>query len=98
MTMMGSPDRPDPDSPFEYWRWCLLADRLGMHAPEPRGTDIETLAAEHYALLWQVGMEQLASRSHRLAERCRDLLVQTCLDENRPFAAWITDPQQIGAL
>src|SRR5436190_11353486 len=53
LELTEAPDRPDPDSPFEYWRWILLAERLGMGAPPPTGSEFEQLIARHYAELWR---------------------------------------------
>jgi hypothetical protein len=82
LTISESPDRPDPESPFEYWRWTLLADRLGLSPPAPRGSPVEQLAAEHFAQLWRVGLTRLYGQSERLARECRDLMVHTCIDAN----------------
>jgi hypothetical protein len=98
MRMTESPDRPDAESPFEYWRWVLLADRLNFSAPAPAGDDIQQRAAEHYAALWRIGLGRLAKVSRRVALECRDALTHTALDRGRPVAAWVADPQQAAAL
>ncbi len=94
LILTDGPDRPDPDSPFEYWRWVLLADRLGLGAPAPSGDEIQKRAAEHYAALWRIGLGRLAGISRRIALECREALTHTALDRGRPAAAWVADPQQ----
>ena len=61
------PDRPDPDSPFEYWRWVLLAQRLGMAPPSPRSypSQVQRLVAIHYADLWRLGSRPLTGNGKR---------------------------------
>lgn len=98
LALAQSPDRPDPNSPFEYWRWVLLADRLDMRAPAPAGDEIQQMVAEHYAALWRIALARLAQHSPRIAEQCRDLLTQTCIDRRQPFAVWVSDPAQVGSL
>lgn len=99
LPLTDGPDRPDPYSPFEYWRWALLAERLEMTPPTPpQHTEVERLAAEHFASVWRVGFDRLSKQSPRVAEQCRNLLTQTCIDRRQPFAAWIADPARAGAL
>ncbi len=96
-----APDRPDPVSPFEFWRWVLLADRLDLSPPVPQaptGDDLQRLAAEHYAVLWRIGLGRLAESSRRVAVECRTMLTRTAVDRNRTVATWVTDPQQISML
>lgn len=98
LTLSPGPDRPDPVSPFEYWRWVLLADRMEMNPPLPFGGEIERMAAEHFAALWRIGLARLGTLSPRVAQQCRNMLTQTCIDRRQPFAAWVADPAQIGLL
>ena len=98
LTISPSPDRPDPVSPFEYWRWVLLADRLEMNPAPALGNQIERMTAEHFAALWRIGLERLAKLSPRVAEQCRNLLTQTTIDHRQPFATWVSDPAQVAAL
>ncbi len=92
-------DRPDADSPFEYWRWILLS---GLGAPRP--PDLESygpvgrLVAEHYADLWRLGLSRLEAASPPAAWACRDLLTAVCMDGRRPFAAWVIDPARVSGL
>lgn len=92
LPLIPAPDRPDPVSPFEYWRWTLLADRLKLDPPDPFGGDIERLAAECTAALWRIGLERLHSQSPRIAQECRHMLTQTGIERRQTFAAWIADP------
>lgn len=86
-------DRPDPDSPFEYWRWALLAQQLDAQPPRlDRFTHSEALLAEHYADLWRIGIARLASHSAGIAAHVVQLLTRVCLDGDAPFAAWVADP------
>ena len=94
----ASADRPDPNTPFEYWRWVLLADRLEMAPPSPRGSELQQMAAEHYAVMWRIGLARLGSLSQRVALECRTMLTRTAVDRSRTVATWITDPQQISNL
>ena len=94
------PDRPDPDSPFEYWRWVLLAQRLGMAPPTPRSypSQVQRLVAIHYADLWRLGLARLAAVSPGVAAQCREWLTQICRDGDRPFACWVADPLRVSGL
>ncbi|MHC4949299.1 MAG: hypothetical protein ACYTG1_13780, partial [Planctomycetota bacterium] len=93
------PDRPDPVSPFESWRWTLLADRLGVEAPPPpRADELTALVAEHYADMWRIGFGRLADVAPAAATRCRELLTATARDRGIPFACWETGPGRLSAL
>lgn len=98
MHLSHEPDRPDPDSPLEYWRWVLLADRLGYTAGPPSGEPSAQLAAQYVADLWRWSLARLHRLSPRIARQCRDRLTHTCIDRRQPFAAWIADPSQPAAL
>jgi hypothetical protein len=87
----GAPDRPDPNSPYEYWRWVLLAARQGMRPPPPGGSDVEQMVAQYQADLWRVGIARLFHADQRVATQCLNLLTATASDEGLRFAAWITD-------
>jgi hypothetical protein len=93
------PDRPDPRTPFAYWRWALIADRVGatLFAPEVYG-EVGALVAEHQADLWRCGLDRLAGASPGVAAACQDLLTRTCRDGDEAFAAWITDAQRLEIL
>ncbi|HMN96599.1 MAG TPA: hypothetical protein PKC43_01805 [Phycisphaerales bacterium] len=84
--------RPDPDSPFDYWRWVLLAQRHDLRPPPPPGDELERLVALHGAELWRIGLARLAAQSAGVAASCREALTNTCMDGAREIAAWVTDP------
>jgi hypothetical protein len=92
-------DRPDPSSPFDHWRWALLAERLD-HSPPGLSAygEIGALVARHQADLWRHGLARLERRSRGVAARCRELLTQTCRDGEIEFAGWITDPAALAEL
>jgi hypothetical protein len=98
---IAGPDRPDPDSPFAYWRWVLLADRMNMrpHAPDRYG-ETGSLLARHYADLWRIGLANLGQHTPSMAATCRDLLTRICADRASAvrLAAWITDPVELQTL
>ena len=99
MRFVERPDRPDSDSPLEYWRWVVLSERLGMGPPSTEAYgEVGALVAEHYADLWRVGLARLAAASPGVAKRCRDLLTRTCLDQHQPFAAWVAEPARTSRL
>lgn len=92
-------DRPDPRSPFEYWRWVLLAHRLELSAPSPlEYGEIGSMVAQHYADLWRLALSRLGSISPGVAAACRDLLTQTCRDHDQSFAVWVADPAELNSL
>jgi len=97
-----SPDRPDPRSPFEYWRWVLLAERLGLRPPSPQAYGpVGSLVAEHHAGLWRIGLGRLARPSPGVAATCRDLLTRICTDRDSAggrFAGWVAEPEELGRL
>ncbi len=92
-------DRPDPDSPFEYWRWVLLADRLDQAAPRPDAYgEIGSLVARHYADLWRVALDRLDRANPRVRQRCLDLLTGVGFDGPHAFGLWVIDPAEVGRL
>jgi hypothetical protein len=99
MFLTAVPDRPDPDSPFEYWRWVLLADRIELRPPPTdRFGPVGALVAEHYANLWRIGLAHLGARNPGVAASARDALTRICDDGRQPFAAWIAgtaDPSRL---
>jgi hypothetical protein len=100
LELASSLDRPDPDSPFEYWRWVLLAERMGLQPPSSRayGTVVPHLVAQHHADLWRLGLARLHAAAPEVSARCRDLLTAICLDGRQPFAAWVIDPVSVSGL
>jgi hypothetical protein len=99
LELASAPDRPDPDSPFEYWRWVLLAERLGLSPPSSHAHGaLAHLVAEHYAEVWRLGLARLHAIDPGVSARCRDLLTAVCLDGQQPFAAWVIDPVSVSGL
>jgi hypothetical protein len=99
LELTSAPDRPDPDSPFEYWRWVLLAERLDVSPPSSRGYGaLEHLIAEHYADMWRLGLARLSAVSRVVSSQCRDLLTEICFDGKQAFGAWVIDPVSVSGL
>ena len=99
LALAEAADRPDPHSPFEYWRWVMLAHRLEMSAPSPLAYgEIGSMVAQHYADLWQLGLSRLGTLSPGVVDACRDLLTQTCRDHDQSFAVWVADPTELNSL
>ncbi|UCD73835.1 MAG: hypothetical protein JSV91_08545 [Phycisphaerales bacterium] len=102
LTLTTAPDLPDPASPFAYWRWVLLARRLGAQPPPSDSYgEVGRMLAEHEADLWQTGFDRLEANSPGVAGRCLHTLTATCRDDSSPtgcFAAWQIDPAQAAAL
>ena len=92
-------DHPDPDSPFEYWRWVLLADRQGLRPPRAEYDGaIESMLARHYADLWRVGGSRLAQGNPGVAAQCRDMLTEVCWDGKHSLACWQSVPEHTADL
>lgn len=86
-------DLPDPDNPFEYWRWTLIADRLDiLPPPANRYGDTGNLMARHYADLWRIGLARIEAHDQNLAHRIRRTVTRVCRDDGQPFACWNADP------
>ena len=89
-------DRPPTNTALEWWRWELLAERLGLTPPvSPFESVHERLTAEHVASIWRIAMNRLNRASRGVAAKCRDLLTDTCTDKDVTIAAWITNPNSI---
>ena len=92
MKFVDAPNRPVAGDPFTWWRWTLLADRLGMQPPPPPSSSrIEELVARHVEQLWRIGFTRLAGQSRGVAGRCRDLLTDTSHDGRLEIAIWVTE-------
>ncbi|MBG83928.1 MAG: hypothetical protein CMJ40_05195 [Phycisphaerae bacterium] len=92
-------DHPSTSNAMEWWRWELLAERLGLEPPTPAfGSEVENLAADHSVATWRIAMTRLNKASRGVASTCRDLLTETCMDGDVSIAAWITNPNSIGNL
>ncbi len=91
--------RPDPRSPFEYWRWVQLAGRLDVKPPPVDGYGrVGAMVALHYADLWRIGLLRLGRADPESLHRCLNLLLRICYDGPEAFAAWVMDPAEIGGL
>lgn len=91
-------DLPDNESPFEYWRWMLLSQKLGVNAPILRFTPVQAMVAEYYEALWGMGIQQLMALDVTLGRICLDHLTRVCTDRGKAFAAWEADPRRLGDL
>lgn len=93
-------DRPDPDSPFEWFRWSVLADVTGEPAPPPPGDAATQLMARHVAELWRAGLARVERRSRGVADALRRRLVATVRapESEREIAGWIAEPAELGSL
>ena len=91
--------RPDPQSPFEYWRWVQYAGRLDMEPPPiDRYGRLGAMVARHYADLWRIGLLRLGQADPEVLYRCLNMLLRICYDGPEAFAAWVMDPAEIGGL
>lgn len=98
LELFAAPDRPDPSSPFEYWRWVLLAARLGLEAPAPAGTEVEQMVAQYQADLWRAALARLAQANVGAARECLSALTSIASDGELRFAAWMTDSADLYSL
>lgn len=99
LEMVNAPNRPLADNAFTWWRWSLLADRMNLLPPDPPdGTPATLLLSKHIEQLWRIGFHRLAKRSRGVAAQCRDLLTDTCRDDDHEFAAWINEATPINEL
>ena len=99
-----SPDAlPDSTHPLEWFRWVLLAERVGDVPPPPPGDEAGRLAARHLAEVWRAAIARIERASPGVAEELRQRLVATCtlVEEagpEREIAAWIADPRDLRSL
>jgi len=92
-------DRPDVDSPFEQWRWSLLAHEQGMQMPPFESDSVqEEMLAEHLTALWHIGLARLDRIDAALATTLRRSLINVATDRGESFAAWVADPAATGEL
>ena len=98
LTLKTRDDLPEW-TPFEYWRWTLVASRRGVMPPRPpSGTSIEKLAALQGAHLWRIGFHRLARSSRGVAAACRDLLTDVAEDGSHPYACWVVESSSLQQL
>jgi hypothetical protein len=70
-------DRPDPQSPFEWFRWTLIAPARRERLPAPPGDAASQLFARHVAELWLAGIARVERQSKGVADSVRDWLTAT---------------------
>ena len=95
-----SDDRPDPNTPFEFWRWSLIAERQGARIGEPRGRAAEKLWARHVQSLWLGALERVRATSRGVHDELSDLLAGVVEDPDyaRSVAAWAVRPEDLRTL
>ncbi len=99
LVRVDSPSRPDPNCPFEYWRWVLLAEQFSVEPPEIEHFDKPAqLVAEHFVNLWTIGLDRLSQYSPGVAGQVREVLTRICMDESVAFATWASDPASLNHL
>jgi len=92
---------PDPDAPFERFRFEL---GVAMRAwPEPPPFDDgsgSAFAARAHAALWRAALSRVFASASGPAVELAELLVATCTDSTAPapIAAWIASPDELRAL
>lgn len=93
-------DRPDPESPFEWFRWTLVADALGEPAPGPPGDAVTQLMARHVADLWRSGLARVERRSRGVADALRRWLTATVRvpGSTASVAGWLADTADLSSL
>jgi hypothetical protein len=101
----GEPDallsRPDPDAPFERFRFEIGQRLRGWSAPPPfDATSPNGIAARATTALWLAALARVAQSSEGVAVEFAESLVATCADDTAPapIAAWIADPTELSAL
>ena len=86
-------DHLPPTGALHYWRWALLASRIGEIPPDiPSTSEVEMLAAQHGEQVWRIGLNNLSIASRAVAATCRDLLTDTSTDGGHKFACWVENP------
>ena len=100
----GSPEaRPAGEQPLEWYRWAILADRLGFDPPPPPGDRAGRLAARHFAEIWRGAIARIEAQSPGVAAELRERLTESGseVEEGLPprdIAMWIADPRGLRAL
>lgn len=105
-------DRPDPESPFEWFRWTLIAQARGEAVPAPPGDAASQLFARHVAELWLAGLRRIEGQSEGVADAVRHWLTSTSrwavaapaagsqsgTGTGESLATWLADPGELGSL
>lgn len=106
MGVEWSDDRPDPESPFEWFRWTLIAKARGERVPAPPGDAASQLFARHVAELWLAGIDRIERQSEGVADSLRQWLTSTstwtsaggAAATGKALATWVADPGELGSL
>lgn len=93
--------RPDPDAPFERFRFALGSALRGWDEPaalDPASPD--GLAARATTALWLAAIARVEQASTATAAELVEALVATCSDDTAPapIAAWIADPAELATV
>jgi hypothetical protein len=97
-------DRPDPESPFEWFRWTLVGRDANEPIPAPPGDAASQLFARHVAELWRAGLARIERQSKGVADDLRQWLTATSswksagAAEGPSIATWLADPTELGSL
>lgn len=101
----GAPDArlslPDPDAPFERFRFTLGCALRGWPAPAPLDpASPDCIAARATTAIWLAALARVAKASEGTAAEFAEALVATCREEGAPapIAAWIADPVELATL
>lgn len=92
---------PDPDAPFERFRFPIGVAFHGWDAPPAFAAgSLDDVAAEATTALWLAALARVATVSEGVAAEMAEMLVATCADATSPapIAAWIATPQEVSAL
>jgi len=101
----GAPDArlglPDPDAPFERFRFTLGCALRGWPAPAPLDpASPDCIAARATTAMWLAALARVAKASEGTAAEFAEALVATCSEEGAPapIAAWIADPVELATI
>ncbi len=91
--------RPDPNAPFERFRWKLGVALRGWEEPPPLD-GVARLAALQCESLWLAALARIEKISPGTACEVAEQLIATVVDleHGRQVAAWISDPAELNAL
>lgn len=101
----GAPDpllsRPDPDAPFERFRFAIGCALRGWDEPpalDPSKPD--AIVARATTALWLAALARVERASTGTAAELAESLIATCRDDSTPapIAAWIADPTELATV
>jgi hypothetical protein len=86
----SGPGEPDAESPFERWRYAVLARVPGNASAPPAlpGDEAAQLVAAHYSGLWTAGLDRLESLNAFVYRDTIDLLTRRAQAGTMSIAAW----------